>query len=183
MWLMAVSEAAPRALDRSTFEAVYARLEKPMFNVALRWVWDRDEARDVVQDAFVRVWQRRAKVDAATVEPYLWQAVLNAAANRGRARRMKAFFGLEAAEGEAAPGASSEEALAGAQQQRAVRRAIDALPEKLKVVVVMCELSGLSYDEVSRTLGIPMGTVASRRSAAMAKLEAALGPLGAEVAS
>ncbi|MEW5738655.1 MAG: RNA polymerase sigma factor [Myxococcota bacterium] len=177
MWLFAVSETAPRTLTRPALEALYARLEKPMFNVVLRWVWDREEARDVVHDAFVRVWQRRAKVDEATVEPYLWQVALNVAANRRRGKRLKAFFGLDAAGDVEAPGASSEDALAKAQASRAVRAAIDALPEKLKVVVVMCELSGLSYDEVARTLGIPAGTVGSRRAAAMEKLAAALGPL------
>ena len=54
---------------------------------------------------------------------------------------------------------------------------IDALPEKLRQVVVLCELSGLSYEEIARTLEIPVGTVGSRRSAALARLAVTLGPI------
>ena len=50
------------------------------------------------------------------------------------------------------------------------------LPEKLRAVVVLCVFSEMSYQQVSETLGIPPGTVASRKNAALARLRAELGP-------
>lgn len=58
-----------------------------------------------------------------------------------------------------------------------MREAIDALPEKLKAVVVLCEFSGLSTKEIAQALGVPPGTVGSRRHQAMQQLEARLGSL------
>jgi RNA polymerase sigma-70 factor (ECF subfamily) len=168
---------APSGLQRSALEASYLRLEKPLFNVLLRWVWSREDAMDLMHEAFERVWRRRARVDEATLEPLLWKTALNLAANRRRAQKLRALFGLESAAELAAPEASSDARLASAQTGRAVRAAIDALPEKLRQVVVLCELSGLSYAAIAKTLELPVGTVASRRAAALEKLALALGPL------
>ncbi len=171
------NERSAPHLDEAALEALYGRLEKPVYNVVYRWLWSTEEARDVTQEAFLKVWSARTRVDPATAEPLVFRAALNLAANRLRARRLKSFFGLSAAEGEPDPRPLASEALEAGERRRAVRRAIEALPEKLKAVVVMCELSGLSYQQISDTLKIPMGTVASRRAAAMAVLEKALGPL------
>jgi RNA polymerase sigma-70 factor (ECF subfamily) len=73
--------------------------------------------------------------------------------------------------------AGADEGIAARQRQRAVRAAIDALPEGLRRVVTLRELAGLSYEEISRVLSLPVGTVASRRSAAIKHLEDALGTL------
>ena len=48
-------------------ERLYARLEKPLCNVVFRWVWNMDDAQDVVQDAFVRLWRMRDRIDPATL--------------------------------------------------------------------------------------------------------------------
>ena len=110
-------------------------------------------------------------------EAALFKAALNLASNRLRARRLKSFLGLGAAEEQPAPSPSAPEELEREQRRRAVRRAIDGLPAKLKQVVVMCELSGLSYEEIAAALQIPVGTVGSRRSAALEKLSSVLGAL------
>lgn len=179
-------EAAPR-LDRAGFEALYTRLEKPVFNVVYRWVWNPEEARDVTQEAFLKLWDARARVRVDTVEPLVFQSALNLAANRLRARKVRRLFTLgrgaprlDDAVDEADPHATLE-----VQQRRAaVRRAVEALPEKLKAVVMLCEFSGLSTAQISEALGIPQGTVGSRRSLAMAALEKSLGSIiGLETAS
>ena len=49
-------------------ERLYVRLEKPLCNVVFRWVWNMDEAQDLVQDAFVRLWRMRTRVDLRSGE-------------------------------------------------------------------------------------------------------------------
>jgi RNA polymerase sigma-70 factor (ECF subfamily) len=169
--------ATSHELDARELEALYARLEKPLYNVVYRWVWDADEARDVTQEAFMKLWQARARVDLSTVEPLLFRSALNLAANRRRARKLWGWLTLEPLREKPLEGALPDEALDAERTRARVRAAIEALPAKLKAVVVLCELSGLSYAQVAETLKIPTGTVGSRRSLALAALEKALGPL------
>lgn len=164
-------------LARRDFEALYVKLEKPVFNVVYRWLWNTEEARDVTQEAFLKLWNARARIRPETVEPLVFQSALNLASNRLRVRKVRRFFSLDAASTHPDPTADAQGSLEVAQRRAAVRAAIDALPEKLKSVVVLCELSGLSTQQIADTLDVPLGTVGSRRHQAMAKLEAALGPL------
>ena len=46
-------------LDRAGLEALYVRLERPMFNVVYRWLWNATDAQEVTQEAFLRVWDAR----------------------------------------------------------------------------------------------------------------------------
>lgn len=168
---------ADEGLSRPRFEALFVKLEKPVFNVVYRWLWNTEESRDVTQEAFLKVWNARARVKLETVEPLVFQSALNLAANRLRVRRLRRFFSLEAVANERDPRQTAESALESEQRRAKVREAIDALPEKLKAVVVLCEFSGLSTNEISQALGIPPGTVGSRRHQAMQQLEATLGSL------
>jgi RNA polymerase sigma-70 factor (ECF subfamily) len=164
-------------LDEATLERLFVKLEKPMFNVVYRWLWNASDAEEVVQEAFLRVWKARAGVDVATAPPLLYRTALNLASNRRRSARLWRWLGLEDAGEEPADAGTSEEALARARRRERVRAAIDALPERLREVVVLTEYAELSHGEIAATLGIPAGTVGSRRNAALARLAEALGPI------
>ena len=87
------------------------------------------------------------------------------------------WLGLEDA-GEKPSGApASDDALEAARAKARIRAAVDALPERLREVIVLTEYAELSYAEIAVTLGIPAGTVGSRRNAALARLAEALGPM------
>ena len=173
------------ALDEKTLAELFDRLEKPVTNVVYRWLWDREECADVVQDVFLRLWSMRERVRMETVDALVFRMAVNAASNRRRTKRLWGFLGLTGEErSDQHEHAHAHEqhdrdahaltvAMARETDQR-VRAAIDALPEKLRRVVVMTELSGMKSVDVARALGIPEGTVASRRSLAMAKLKDAL---------
>lgn len=162
-------------LNRAALEQLHRRLEKPLYNLMYRWVWNREEARDLVQDAFVRLWRHRDEVDAARAEPLLYRTALNLAANRIRARKLWRWTGLENVMGSASEHKDAQSAIESNERDRAVRRAVEALPEKQRQVLLMFEFSGLGHKEIAETLQIPMGTVASRRNAALSALSAALG--------
>jgi RNA polymerase sigma-70 factor, ECF subfamily len=169
-------------LGRPEFEALFTRLEKPIFNVVYRWVWNVEEARDVTQEAFLKLWGARSRVRLEGAEPLVFRAALNLAASRLRARRLRRFFSFDEV-AEPVDAAADPHASLDVQQRRAaVRAAVDALPEKLKRVVLLCEFSGLSTAQIAAALQIPPGTVGSRRSLAMAALEQRLGPLNEEAA-
>jgi len=173
--------SAPRAaeaaagLDPAALEDLYRRLEKPLFNAVFRWVWDAAEARDVVQEAFVKLWSIAARIDVATAEPLAWRVALNLAANRRRRRRLWRMLTLQALADHGDARVAADESLAQHERESTLRRAVEELPDKLKKVILMCEFSGMGYSEIARTLRIPEGTVASRRNAALKKLEERLG--------
>ena len=157
---------AEAGLDEIRLERLYAKLEAPLFNVVYRWTWNAADAQDVVQEAFVKLWNRRESVRMETVEPLVYRIAIRLASNRRRAARVRAWLGFEHAVA-AAPGDLASDSR--------VRAAVDALPAKLKAVVLLCEAAGMTYTEAGAVLEIPEGTVASRRNAAMAALRRALG--------
>jgi len=168
------------SLDQSGLEALYVELETPLYNVVYRWLWNSDDAHEVVQEAFVRLWRMRTRVDAATVRPLVYKIAINLASNRRRTRKLWRWVSLEAARGNPGAGPAADDALAADQTRRAVRDAIDALPEKYRRVITMCELTELTYEQIAAALNIAVGTVGSRRNTAMKLLRQRLGELEEE---
>lgn len=162
-------------LDEVELERLYARLEGPLYNAVYRWVWDEEEARDIVQDAFMRLWHMRARVRLGTVDALLWRIALNRASNRRRARKLRQWLSLDAVRPPESPAPRVDALLSDHQEHQALRAAVEALPEKLRRVILMCEFSGMSYQEISDVLDIPPGTVASRRHNAIKRLRQTLG--------
>jgi RNA polymerase sigma-70 factor (ECF subfamily) len=160
---------------REELEQLYLRLEKPLYNVAYRTVWHADDARELVQEGFVRLWGMRDRVDPSRVEALVYRIVLNLAASHRRRRRVWRWISLEAVRGASSPDRPADAAMAGDVERRSVREAVQALPEDLRRVVVLCECTEMTYDEIGRVLRIPAGTVGSRRHRALRLLRERLG--------
>lgn len=161
------------AAHRAELEALYVRLERSLYNVAYRYVWNAEDARDLVHDAFIRLWNKRASVDWPRAGGLAFRTVLGLASNRRRGNAVRRLF--VARELEPAPAAAPDDALLAMQTDRAVRACVDELPEKLRSVLVMCTFSDLEYAQIGAILGIPAGTVGSRRTEAVARVRARLG--------
>lgn len=157
-------------MRESDLEQLYARLEKPLYNVVFRSAWNADEARDIVQETFVRLWRMRGRVDLKSVEPLVYRIALNLAASRRRSKRVWRWVSLEALRESATGAKSAEQDLAAGEERARVRDAVEALPEELRRVVLLCECSEMSYEEIGKVLSIPPGTVGSRRNRAIRQL-------------
>jgi RNA polymerase sigma-70 factor (ECF subfamily) len=156
------------------WQELYVRLERPLYNLAYRYVWDPEEAQDTVHDAFLQLWARRRRIRLDTANRYLWRSVLNLSRKRPRWRRTKFFlYGDEALSDLTTPG-SVESDLAASQEHRLLHRAIDRLPEKLRSVLLLTEFGEMPYKSIAELLSVPAGTVASRRHLAMQQLYSAL---------
>ena len=155
------------ALDQTTLEDLFVRLERSLYNVVYRWLWSVEDSREVVQEAFMRLWRMRERVEIETVEPLVYKIALNLAASRRRTHRIWRWVSLEALREEPVDSRGADELAATAQETARLRAAVESLPESLRRVVFLCELSELSYEEVGRALSIPVGTVGSRRHRAL----------------
>lgn len=152
-------------------EQLYVRLERPLCNLLFRWLWSMDEAQDVAQDAFVRLWRMRERVDMNTVEPLVYKIALNLAASRRRSRKIWRWVTLDALRSAKSADRPADEALAASEERQRVRAAVEALPEDLRQVVILCEYSDFTYDQIADILSIPAGTVGSRRNRALRRLK------------
>ncbi len=154
---------------------MFAEHERALFNVAYRYVWNAEDARDVVQDAFVRLWRKRERVDWARAAGLAYTTVLGLAANRRRGQRVRtAITGWFGGEDRPDPVRGADARLDELVLDAAVRRAIDELPERLRSVLVMCVFSDLDHVAIGAILGIPAGTVGSRRHEAIARIRTAM---------
>lgn len=157
------------ALDPAELYACYRRLERPLHNALYRWLWHAQDCQDLIHDAFLRVWDRRARIEAGTLDALVWKTALNLARNRLRWRRLWRFGEFDPLE--PAIDDPHEEAVRMATQRR-LRAALARLPRGQREVVVLTEFGGLDGAETAALLGIPVGTVGSRRHLALARLRA-----------
>jgi RNA polymerase sigma-70 factor (ECF subfamily) len=170
-----VKASDPTGLSQSKLEALYIRLEKPMYNVVYRRLWDSEASRDVVQEAFLRLWDMRARVRLATVEPLVYRIALNLAAKRRRTTHLWRWLSFDRERSDSVsepvdknPGLDSD--LLKRERETTIRRSIEALPTHLRDVIFLTEFSEMNYDQIAESLGIPPGTVGSRRHAALKRL-------------
>ena len=159
--------------EEAQWVALYASLERRLFNVVYRILWNKAESQDIVQDAFLRCWRSRSRINTEGLEPVLFRTALNLASNRRRSYRLWRFVGLAEAVDNVALTGNGDTIL-----PRSVDAAIGALPDHLRRVLLLTEIAGLSYAEVAMTLGIKEGTVGSRRTRAIELLREALAMKG-----
>ena len=154
---------------------------------ALRVLGDREEAEDVVHDAFVAVWRKidRFDADRGSLRAWLMTVVRNRAIDRIRARRPK--MDLDDADERSllrtGPNPTWEETLRNTSAVE-VRTAMASLPEEQRRAVELAYFEGYTYREVAEVTGVPPGTANGRLRLALAKLREALtGTAGAPLAT
>ena len=154
---------------------------------ALRVVGDREEAEDVVHDAFVAVWRKIDRFDATrgSLRAWLMTVVRNRAIDRVRARRPR--MDLDDADERSllrtGPNPTWEAALRRTSAIE-VRAAMAALPDEQRRALELAYFEGYTYREVAEVTGVPPGTANGRLRLALAKLRDALaGTAGAPMAS
>jgi RNA polymerase sigma-70 factor, ECF subfamily len=157
--------------QRRALEQLYVGHERGLYNAAYRYVWNVDDARDVVHDAFVRMWRKRDAIEWDRAAGLAYTIVIGIARNRRRALALRRAFAFAHDHREVS---TPDLSIDLARQDAAVRRCIDALPERLRSVLVMCLFSGLDYTAIGAALGIAVGTVGSRRNEAIQRIRVTL---------
>ena len=151
------------SIDEAQWIEFYTALEKPLYNVVYRWLWDSAESQDVVQEAFLRCWRVRDRIYADGFKALVFRTALRLASNQRRRKKLWRMVPLTAVQLETQSDGSEF-------VTQPLREAIDGLPEPLKRVLLLSELAGMSYREIASVMQIREGTVGSRRSRALAML-------------
>ena len=177
-----------RAGDVAAFEPLVEKYRQRVWRLAYNLLRDREEAWDVAQEAFIRAYQALPSFRGQSAfYTWLYRIVMNVAADRARARGARGrAFGTERVPEEdwervlpdqRGADESPDAVAARGEQRQKIMRALDALPEHHRRIVVLSDLEGLSYREIAETLEIPIGTVMSRLHNARKRLRDALTPL------
>lgn len=166
-----------RSGDTEALGELYDRHAAAALAVALRVTADRQEAEDVVHDAFVVVWRKIARFDPerGSLRAWLMTIVRNRAIDRVRARRPA--IEIEDADERSllrtGPNPTWEQALQRTSAAE-VRAALDSLPGEQRQAVELAYFEGYTYREVAQVTGVPPGTASGRMRLALAKLREVL---------
>lgn len=134
-----------------------------VYRLAYRLSGNAQDAEDLTQDTFIRVFRSLSNYQAGTFEGWLHRITTNLFLDMVRRRnriRMEAL--PEDYERVPAHGPSPEQAYHDARLDPDLQAALDSLAPEFRAAVVLCDVEGLSYEEIGATLGVKLGTVRSR---------------------
>lgn len=162
------------------FTLLVGRYKDQLMHFAYRFLGDYDEADDVVQETFIRVYNNpHSYKPIAKLSTWLYTITGNLAKSQLRRRKRTLLFsftgGRDNHEGRTpeisdirnSPDAWAERSL----QAEVIQQALDSIPEKFREVVVLSDVQELSYEEIVVITGLNMGTVKSRLSRGRTRLQ------------
>jgi RNA polymerase sigma-70 factor (ECF subfamily) len=150
-------------LPTPTWEEVARDHGRFLYTVAYRLTGDHDDAQDLVQEVLLRVQRGLATYVPGSFEGWLSRITTNAFLDDVRKRKRRPVDALpDDAERILPGGLSADEALAAAGLPDHIQSALTALAPDYRSAVVLCDVVGLSYQEIADAIGVPVGTVRSR---------------------
>jgi RNA polymerase sigma-70 factor (ECF subfamily) len=163
--------AQARKGDERAYRALLSKYERAVFNICCRMVRDKEEARDLAQEAFMKVFAMLDRYDPSyAFSNWLLKITSNLCIDALRKRRVDTLpmdDPVRTAKGElerqyASPHAGPDKVLIEKERTAALQRAIDNLPEHYRIMIVLRHQQDLSYEEIAGVLDVPLGTVKAR---------------------
>jgi RNA polymerase sigma-70 factor, ECF subfamily len=165
--------------DADEFAVLVERYQDRIYSAVLNYVGNPEDAIDVAQEAFVKAYSKLRSFDSAsTFYTWLYRIAINTAIDFLRKRKARPAdsldddkyteIGFEPMSKDAS--ADPERVAVASEQRQALRAAISSLSDKLRSVIVLHDVQGMSQEEVAAVLNVPVGTVKSRVSRGRAEL-------------
>jgi RNA polymerase sigma-70 factor (family 1) len=163
--------------DQAAFKLVYASFYKRLFQFALAIVKTREAAEEIVEDVFIRIWQKRADLSAVrNLRVYLYTATKNTALNylskKARESITEPFdhinIGLDQTS------VTPEQILITAEMFKKIQDTIEALPPRCKMIFKLVREDGLKYKEIAEILNITVNTIDVQMAIAVKRIATAL---------
>ncbi|MGN0106556.1 MAG: RNA polymerase sigma factor [Hominilimicola sp.] len=156
--------------SREAFNILFSRYQSQVVNIAYSMLSDREDAFDAAQEVFVRVYKNiESFKEQASFTTWLYRITSNVCSDILRKRQkdtnvvsINQFVDENKDMDIKDDSQTIEENMELSERQSAVRNAINELKEEYRVVITLCDIEGMSYDEMSNMLNIPTGTVKSR---------------------
>jgi RNA polymerase sigma-70 factor (ECF subfamily) len=174
-----------QAGDREAFTALVQAYSGPMYNLAFRMVGNADDAADLAQEIFVKLYRSIGRFRGnARFSTWLYALAANTCRSglrKLRRRREREVLPLGNSDGEesrpldtADPAARPDRQAQRRETRRAVETAIAGLPDEFREVITLRDLQGLAYEEIAQAVDCSIGTVKSRLARARMKVRETL---------
>jgi RNA polymerase sigma-70 factor (ECF subfamily) len=169
---MRVSEQQPSA---ASFEELAVPLLEQLYNFAHWLTQDRTEAEDLVQETFAKALRGFSSFRPGTnFRAWIYRILRNSFLSSRTGLKTMVMLDEEGTDELPAENTSPEAALIVQANREVVQKALEELPVQFREILLLCEVEEMSYQEISETLAIPMGTVMSRLFRARKALRVAL---------
>ncbi|MGH1562061.1 RNA polymerase sigma factor SigE [Mumia sp. DW29H23] len=167
---------APTDASVGTWEEIVEQHSARVFRLAYRLTGNQHDAEDLTQEVFIRVFRSLDSFKPGSFEGWIHRITTNLFLDRVRRKSKFRFdrFGEGAEERLTAADPSPERAWTDANLDADVEAALASLPDEFRVAVVLCDIEGLSYEEIADVLGVKLGTVRSRIHRGRKQLRTAL---------
>jgi RNA polymerase sigma-70 factor (ECF subfamily) len=154
--------------EEEFFESLFKKWYAVLCPFVFRVVKDKEIAQDLVQDVFVKLWEKREQIEINTsVKSYLFRACMNAALNHESARKRYNVTNDEAISLSISDDAATDDSIQLSELEKRINKAIDTLPPACKNVFILSRFEELSYKEISETLQISIKTVENQMGKAL----------------
>ncbi|MFQ5864903.1 MAG: RNA polymerase sigma factor [bacterium] len=164
--------------DLYAFDLIVKRYKDQLLNFVFRFVGNQEEAEDIVQDTFLRVYRKRkAYKRIAKFSTWIYTIAGNLARTELRRRKRRKLFsvtdmGYEDRDYEISDeGHTPESQVDGIIQEEIIQKEINDLSPKFREVIILRDVQELSYEEISKIIKVPIGTVKSRVNRGRLKLQ------------
>lgn len=163
--------------ERAALREVYSRTAAKLFGVCLRISQDREAAEDILQDVYLKVWNRAGRFDAGRASPISWLCAIarNAAIDWRRAQGRAVMVGEEMAAGVADKAASAPERIEEAQMRARIFQCLEALEMRQGDAIRAAFFDGLTYAQLAERMKVPLGTMKSWVRRGLLQLRECLG--------
>jgi len=163
--------------DQTAFRQLYAFFYKRLFHFALALVKTRESAEEIVEDVFVRIWQKKEDLSAIrNVRVYLYTATKNSSLNylsqKARQSITEPFDHIHVGLNDSA--VTPEQILITAEIHQKIQKAVEALPPRCKMIFKLVREDGLRYKEIAEILNISINTIDAQMAIAVKRISASI---------
>jgi RNA polymerase sigma-70 factor (ECF subfamily) len=164
--------------DIQAFDTLVRRYKDQLLNYVYRFVGNRNDAEDLVQETFLRVYKNKHYYkEIAKFSTWVYTIAGNLAKTELRRRKRRKIFSVSNFVNEERDfdipdtDKNPESVVDGSLKDDIIQKAIEKLPAKFKEVILLRDVQGFAYEEISQILSIPLGTVKSRVNRGRLKLQ------------
>lgn len=161
--------------DRVAFNTLFNTHYTPLVRFAFTFLQDKDEAEEVIQDIFVRIWEQRASINITTnIKSYLFSSARNRSINKIKSVQTRQNILSEINQYQTQTGEHGYNE--SAELKTAIEEAIKQLPEKCQTIFLLSREEELTYKQIAQKLNLSEKTIENQMGIALKKLRITLSP-------
>ncbi len=161
--------------DEKALEMLFKEYYQPLCRYAMSYLEDPADAEEVVQNCFIKLWEKREKIDIqSSVKSYLYQIIRNACLNEIKHQKVKKSYGeMVSQQGEILSEASDQSTLKSELEEK-IAIALQSLPQQCRLIFTMSRFEELKYQEIADQLNLSIKTVENQMGKALKLMRAQL---------